>query len=75
MWPDPAENEANTQWVRDYYDATAPHSEEGGYVNFMAGDDQDRIKTNYRGNYDRLVGAKRTYDPGNLFHLNQNIVP
>ncbi len=28
MWPDPADNEANIAWVRDYYDATAPHSEE-----------------------------------------------
>jgi hypothetical protein len=75
MWPDPSRNEANTRWVRDYYDATAPLSEEGGYINFMADDDQDRIKANYRGNYDRLVQVKRTYDPDNLFHLNQNIRP
>ena len=64
-----------SRWVRNYYDATAPLSEEGGYVNFMAADDQDRIKANYRGNYERLVEVKRTYDPGNLFHLNQNIKP
>ena len=75
MWPDPAANEANTQWVRDYYAATAPHSEEGGYINFMAADDQDRIRANYKGNYDRLVEVKRRYDPDNLFHLNQNIKP
>ncbi|MFG2616880.1 FAD-binding oxidoreductase [Streptomyces sp. NPDC048507] len=75
MWPDPADNEANTAWVRAYYEATAPHSEEGGYVNFMAGDDQDRIRANYKGNYDRLVSVKRAYDPDNLFHLNQNITP
>ncbi len=75
MWPDPADNEANTAWVRDYYRATAPHSEAGGYVNFMAGDDQDRIRANYRGNYDHLVEVKQAYDPGNLFHLNQNITP
>ncbi|MDP9343923.1 MAG: FAD-binding oxidoreductase [Actinomycetota bacterium] len=75
MWADPGHNEANIAWVRNYYDATAPHSEEGGYVNFMADDDQGRIKANYRGNYDRLVGIKRTYDPDNLFHLNQNITP
>ncbi len=75
MWPDPAQNDANTQWVRDYSDATAPFSEEGGYVNFMAEDDQDRIRANYKGNYDRLVDVKRKYDPGNLFHLNQNIKP
>ena len=75
MWPDPTQNEANIAWVRDFYDATAPHSEEGGYVNFMADDDQDRIKANYRQNYDRLVDVKRKYDPDNLFHLNQNIRP
>ncbi|MEU8464505.1 FAD-binding oxidoreductase [Streptomyces sp. NPDC029003] len=75
MWPDPADNEANTAWVREYYEATAPHSEEGGYVNFMAGDDQERIRANYKGNYDRLVAVKRAYDPDNLFHLNQNIKP
>jgi hypothetical protein len=75
MWPDPAQNETNTQWVRDYYAATAPHSEEGGYINFMAGDDQDRIAANYKGNYARLVDVKRKYDPGNLFHVNQNIKP
>ena len=75
MWPDPAKNEDNIEWVRDYYDATAPHSEKGGYINFMAEDDQDRIKANYRGNYDRLVEVKRKYDPDNLFHVNQNIKP
>jgi FAD/FMN-containing dehydrogenase len=75
MWPDPADNQRNIQWVRDYYDATAPYSEEGGYVNFMASDDQDRVRANYGGNYERLVAVKRRYDPGNLFHLNQNVKP
>ena len=75
MGPDPNDNDDNIKWVRDFYEATAPHSEEGGYINFMAGDDQDRIRANYKGNYDRLVEVKRTYDPDNLFHLNQNIAP
>jgi FAD/FMN-containing dehydrogenase len=75
MWPDPADTQDNIAWVRDYYSALAPHSEEGGYVNFMASDDQGRIKSNYLGNYDRLVEVKRTYDPDNLFHQNQNIAP
>jgi FAD/FMN-containing dehydrogenase len=75
MWPDPADNSANTEWVRDYAAATAPLSEEGGYINFMSGDDQDRIRANYKGNYDRLVEVKRAYDPGNVFRVNQNIAP
>jgi FAD/FMN-containing dehydrogenase len=75
MWPDPGQNEANIGWVRNYYEAIAPHSEEGGYINFMSGDDQDRIRANYKGNYERLVEIKRRYDPDNLFHVNQNINP
>jgi hypothetical protein len=75
MWPDPAQNEANIGWVKDYYAATAPHSEVGGYVNFAADDDQDRVRANYGSNYDRLVNVKRQYDPDNLFRVNQNIKP
>ncbi len=75
MWPDPADNERNIQWVRDYWEAIHPHSAEGGYVNFMAGDDQDRIRASYGDNYDRLVEVKKSYDPENLFHMNQNIAP
>ena len=63
MWPDAADNEANIAWVRDYYDAVAPLSEEGGYVNFMSGDDQDRIKANYKGNYDRLTRGQAEIRP------------
>jgi FAD/FMN-containing dehydrogenase len=75
MWESPADNDENIAWVRAYYDALRPHSAEGGYINFMDGDDQSRIKANYRGNYERLAAIKATYDPTNLFHLNQNIQP
>jgi FAD/FMN-containing dehydrogenase len=75
MWPDPADNERNIRWVRDYWEAIHPHNAEGGYVNFMSGDDQDRLRASYRDNYDRLAAIKAAYDPDNLFHLNQNIQP
>jgi len=75
MWPDPADNAKNTAWVKAYYAALQPHSSAGGYVNFMAGDEQDRIRDSYKGNYERLVQVKKRYDPGNLFHVNQNIRP
>jgi FAD/FMN-containing dehydrogenase len=75
MWPNPADNERNVAWVRDYWEAIHPYSESGGYVNFMAGDDQDRVRDNYRENYDRLAALKRRYDSDNLFHVNQNIAP
>ena len=75
MWPDPAENAANTAWVRDYYAAIEPFAQGGGYVNFLSQDDQPQAATNYGANYDRLRSVKRAYDPGNVFHVNQNIAP
>ena len=76
IWPDPADNEANTKWVRDYYAAIHPHSgSAGGYVNFMSGDDAHRAAENYGANYERLSAVKAAYDPDNLFHVNQNIAP
>ncbi|MDQ6918514.1 MAG: FAD-binding oxidoreductase [Candidatus Dormibacteraeota bacterium] len=75
MWPDPSQNKANIQWVRDYSDATAPLSEAGGYINFMSQDDDNRVEANYGSNYERLVAVKRKYDPDNLFRANQNIKP
>ena len=75
MWPDPAQNEAKVRWVRDYYKALAPHAEEGGYINFAAGDDMNRVQANFGKNYARLREVKSKYDPGNVFRHNQNIVP
>ena len=74
MWPDPADNDKNIKWVRDYFEALHPHSAGGAYVNFMTADEgQERIAASYRGNYERLVELKAKYDPTNLFHVNQNI--
>ena len=75
MWPDPADNEANTRWVRDYHAAIAPHSQPGGYTNFASADDAAKVAENYGANYARLREVKRAWDPGNLFRLNQNIRP
>ena len=64
---------ARTAWVRDYWSALHPHSAGGSYVNFLMDEGQDRIKATYGGNYRRLANAKRNWDPGNLFRMNQNI--
>lgn len=71
IWDDPADNEANIKWVKDYYAAIHPHSgSDGGYINFIS-DDDHRAPANYQ----RLAAVKVVYDPYNLFHVNQNIEP
>jgi FAD/FMN-containing dehydrogenase len=72
---DPKDNETNIGWVRGYYEALAPHSEEGAYVNFVPGDEGDRVQANYGRNFERLQRLKAKFDPGNVFRHNQNISP
>jgi FAD/FMN-containing dehydrogenase len=73
--PDPANADLISQWARDYWEELHPTSAGGGYINFMMSEGQDRVKAAYRGNYARLAHVKRRYDPGNTFHINQNIQP
>jgi len=73
--PDPANADPISQWARDYWQELHPTSAGGAYVNFLMNEGQDRVKAAYRGNYDRLAQIKQRYDPGNTFHVNQNIQP
>ena len=72
---DPADAQKITEWARDYWNAMHPHSAGGAYVNFMMEEGDDRIRATYGPHYDRLGAIKATYDPGNLFRVNQNIAP
>jgi FAD/FMN-containing dehydrogenase len=73
--PDPANADLVSQWARDYWQELHPTSAGGAYINFMMNEGQDRIKASYRGNYERLTQIKNRYDPENIFHINQNILP
>ncbi|ROO88627.1 FAD/FMN-containing dehydrogenase [Actinocorallia herbida] len=73
--PDPANAEAIKAWAREYWDALHGTSAGGAYVNFMMDEGQDRVRASYRGNYERLTAVKALYDPDNILHVNQNIVP
>jgi len=75
-WSDPGQDQKCIAWARRLYDATAPLATGGVYVNFMPGDEAQRVKSGaYGPNYERLVNVKQKYDPDNLFCLNQNIRP
>jgi hypothetical protein len=74
--PNPKGADALKSWGRTYWKAVHPFNLAGGYVNFMMDDEaEDRIATTYGENYKRLASIKATYDPQNLFRVNQNIQP
>jgi FAD binding domain/Berberine and berberine like len=73
--PDPANVPAIRSWSIDYHEALHPYSAGGAYVNMMMDEGEERVRASYRGNYDRLARIKATYDPYNLFSVNQNIKP
>jgi len=64
-------------WLRDCWTALEPFSTSEAYLNFMddPGEEPVLAQTSYGANYKRLVALKNRYDPGNFFHINQNIKP
>ena len=68
---------ADRSWARSVWQGLAPHAREtGGYVNFMADDDGDRVRAAYGpAKYQRLARIKARYDPDNVFRMNANIKP
>lgn len=51
------------------------HSAEADHVNFMTEENEDPVRATWGDNYNRLAAVKARWDPGNLFHMNQNIEP
>ena len=48
--------------------------DDGAYVNFLGDEGADRVRAAYPGaTWDRLMAAKASYDPDNLFRLNPNV--
>jgi ABC-type Fe3+-hydroxamate transport system substrate-binding protein len=77
-WENTAEDDANIAWTRSVWSLLEPSSPGSVYVNYLGTMDlegSNRIRAAYGPNYERLVELKRTYDPDNRFHSNQNIAP
>jgi FAD/FMN-containing dehydrogenase len=74
-WETPAEDARGIAWARAFFSAAAAFADGSVYVNFMTADEGDRVRAAYGPNYERLAQVKRTYDPQNLFRMNQNIAP
>ena len=73
-WDDLHNTDKHVQWTRDFWAALPQQAKRGVYVNFLSADEgEGRVRVAYGANYKRLVALKNSYDPTNLFHLNQNI--
>jgi FAD/FMN-containing dehydrogenase len=74
-WTDPAEDEERMAAARAFGAALAPFAS-GVYVNVLYDEGAEGVRRAYGdAKLARLSALKRRYDPDNLFHLNQNIVP
>jgi Berberine and berberine like len=78
IWQDPADTDRCIRWARECWDALRPFYEPSAYVNAVddaISDDDERVKSAYGANFERLTSLKTRYDPTNLFRLNANIRP
>lgn len=73
-WDSADQDDACVGWAREFYTATEPFATGGVYVNFISEGD-DRVRSAYGSNFDRLTQVKARYDPYNFFRLNQNVRP
>ena len=74
-WSEASADDVHISWVRGLFNNLRPAMKPGVYVNFMSGDEQDRVPEAYRERWERMVAVKTHYDPHNFFRLNQNVPP
>jgi FAD/FMN-containing dehydrogenase len=74
-WEDAGADAEEIDWVRRSFAALEPHLTGGKYVNFMGEDERADAGGAYGTTLRRLQLLKRSYDPDNVFRLNQNIAP
>jgi hypothetical protein len=68
-----ADRAARQAWL-DGFARALDQGDGAAYVNFLGDEGHARVRDAYPGaSWERLAAVKRRYDPGNLFHLNQNI--
>jgi FAD/FMN-containing dehydrogenase len=78
LWADRADNDANVAWVRSAWEAISEFGTGSVYLNFTGLADEAAsagVDSAFGRNLKRLAEAKASYDPDNLFRLNNNISP
>jgi FAD/FMN-containing dehydrogenase len=71
----PEEDQRHAQWAQGVSRALAPYALQGGYINLLDVEEQERVQLAFGPNYERLVDLKRTYDPDDVFQSTIGHVP
>ena len=75
-WADRDETDHHVAHTQQLWEAARPFSHGGAYTNFLGDEGVDRVRAAYgEATFARLQALKQTYDPDNIFRLNQNIPP
>jgi hypothetical protein len=64
---DKVEEERYRQWARATRGAFGKTALPGGYPSLLVADDAERVSKSYGPNAERLIPAKRRYDPDDVF--------
>jgi FAD/FMN-containing dehydrogenase len=76
MWPDPADTEKNIAYTRDIASAMKPWASGYAYLNFIGDEGPSRVEAAFGAEkWKKLRAIKKSWDPQNLFRMNQNIPP
>ncbi len=77
-WKDASDDDRLISWVRDAWSRVHEHGTGSVYLNFTGVEGEAvtaGVESAFGHNLARLADIKATYDPDNLFRLNNNIVP
>jgi len=75
-WEDPADDDANRDWVRRAMSLVEPVATPGRYANENSDVGPEETRLMYGdAKLARLAALKRTWDPDNVFRLNHNVAP
>jgi len=75
QWTSADETERGVAWARDTFAALTPYLASTRYLNYLENDAVDPAAIAYGPNLPRLRELKTTWDPGNFFRQNVNILP
>ena len=75
VYQNPEERPEHAAWVADLA-SELNRGAPGAYAGFLGDEGEERVREAYPGStWERLAAIKASYDPDNVFRLNQNIPP